>query len=353
LATQPQQYAPPGGTPLLKGALAQHAATFARVPVDPDAGVLVTTGATEALAAAILGLIRPGDEAVIIEPAYDSYAPLVRAAGGAVVPLRLVAGSGWALPPAAQVAAAFSPRTRLLLLNTPHNPTGKAFTLAELEVLADAVKAAGPGCVAVCDEVYEHLAHPPTPHTSLASLPGMAARCLRIGSAGKTFSMTGLKVGWVTGPPPLVAAAARCHQFLVFCVPPALQAGVVEGLTHECAFIASLGPTLAAKQALLARCLARAGFAVLPGDATYFLIADAAALMTPDEDDVSFCQRMVARAGVAAVPASPFYFARAAVPAPRTLVRFCFCKQDAVLQAAGERLEAYFGEGGGGRARGG
>lgn len=348
--SQPQQYAPPTGTPLLKAALAVHVATHARAPVDPEEGVLVTAGATEALAAAIMGLVRPGDEAVIIEPAYDSYAPLVRAAGGAVIPLRLDPAQGWALPPAARVAAAFSERTRILLLNTPHNPTGKTFTEAELTILGDAVKAAGPDCVAVCDEVYEHLTHPPRTHASLAARPGMADRCLRIGSAGKTFSLTGFKVGWLTGPAALVAAASRCHQFLVFCVPPSLQAGVAEGFAYEGGYIASLGPTLAAKRARLAPALERAGFTVLPGDATYFLVADAAPLMTEDEDDAAFCERLVAQAGVAAVPLSPFYFSRGAVPTPRSLIRFCFCKQDAVLEAAGKALEAYFGPGGAARA---
>lgn len=220
ILTEPQQYAPVAGLPLLKSALAVAAATDARVAVDPDAGVLVTAGATEALAAALLGIVRPGDEVVIIDPCYDSYAPLVRAAGGAVVPLTLDAAKGWALPAASSVKAAFSKRTRALVLNTPHNPTGKVFTPAELAVLADAVTTAGaPGCVAILDEVYEYLTFPGTSHVSLATLPGMAERCVRIGSAGKTFSMTGWKVGWaLASSPELLAAVLRAHQFLTFSV---------------------------------------------------------------------------------------------------------------------------------------
>jgi N-succinyldiaminopimelate aminotransferase len=220
LLTEPQQYAPVHGLPLLRSALAVAAATDARVAVDPDAGVVVTAGATEALAAALLGIVRPGDEVVIIDPCYDSYAPLVRAAGGACVPLALDPAKGWALPAAASVKAAFSKRTRALVLNTPHNPTGKVFTESELAVLADAVTTAGaPGCVVIADEVYEYLTFPGTRHVSIATLPGMADRCVRIGSAGKTFSMTGWKVGWaLSSSPALLAAVLRAHQFLTFSV---------------------------------------------------------------------------------------------------------------------------------------
>jgi len=392
----PQQYAHPAGLPALRAALASYEAGLAgggedTPPLDPDTQVLITAGATEALAAAILALVAPGDEAVLVDPAYDSYAPLIRAAGGTPVPLRLVvpeteSGGGgggggkpsspstWSLPPPPVLASLFSPgRTKLLILNTPHNPTGHVFTPAELASLAaqvarcrqgeEAGGSAATRCVAICDEVYAALTLPPATHTSLASLPGMAPACLRVGSAGKTFSMTGWKVGWVTGPAGLVAAVAGAHQFLTFSVPGCLQAGVAHGLARCRAFIAGLGGDLAAKRARLAPALAAAGFVVLPSEATYFLTADAAALLRPGEDDAAFCVRLVEEAGVAAIPLSPFYTApaspaEAAVWAdrgvdarqarpPARLVRFCFAKRDGTLDAAAARLLAYFQGGGG------
>lgn len=349
LLAEPQQYAPVGGLPLLKSALAVAAATDARVAVDPDAGVVVTAGATEALAAAILGVVRPGDEVVVVDPCYDSYAPLVRAAGGAVVPLALDPAKGWALPSAAAVAATFSARTRALVLNTPHNPTGKVFTAAELGVLAGAMVAAGsPSCVAILDEVYEYLTFPGAAHVSLATLPGMADRCIRVGSAGKTFSMTGWKVGWaLSSSPALLAAVLRAHQFLTFSVPPALQAGVAAGFAEEREFVASHGPTLAAKRASFAAALDACGFRVLPGEGTYFIVADAAGLMRPGEDDAAFCDRVCAEAKVAAIPVSAFYLSP---DPPKTLVRFAYYKADAVLEDAAAKLGAYFGVGGAGAA---
>jgi aspartate/methionine/tyrosine aminotransferase len=394
LLGSPQQYAHPAGTPALRAALAEHEAGLLGASggegpgagLDPETQVLVTAGATEALAASILALVRPGDEVVLVDPAYDSYAPVVRVAGGIPIPIRLVppppppappsdgdSATGattappWALPAPAVVAALFKPgRTKLLILNTPHNPTGHVFSRAELEALAAQVGrcrgvAAGPTqCVALCDEVYAALALPPHAHASLATLPGMAGACLRVGSAGKTFSLTGWKVGWVTGPAPLVSAVAGAHQFLTFSVPGCLQAGVAHGLVQCRSFIAGLGGDLAAKRARLAPALAAAGFRVLPSEATYFLTADAAALMAPGEVDTAFCERLVKEAGVAAIPLSPFYCAAPATEAeaaawaergvdalqprpPTTLVRFCFAKKDGTLDEAARRLGAYFG----------
>jgi N-succinyldiaminopimelate aminotransferase len=364
LTSTPQQYAHPAGLPALRAALATHEAAFfgtGTSALDPDTQVLVTAGATEALAATILGLASPGKEVVLIDPAYDSYAPLIRCAGGTPVPIRLVpppppgdggdsttaatpAGTApsttWSLPTNEALSAAFRPgKTVALILNTPHNPTGHVFSAAELTALAEQVRRCD-GCIAICDEVYESLALPPHAHASLAALPGMADRCVRIGSAGKTFSLTGWKVGWVTAAnSSLVAAVAGAHQFLTFSVPGALQAGVAHGLTHCRGFIDRLGTDLAAKRDRLAPALAAVGFRVLPSEATYFLTADAASLMRAGEDDVAFCERLVAECGVAAIPLSPFYTG----PDPPTrLVRFCFAKKDGTLDAAAARLAAYF-----------
>jgi N-succinyldiaminopimelate aminotransferase len=390
LLNSPQQYAHPVGLPALRAALASHEAGFlgkGAAVLDPDMQVLITAGATEALAACILSLVCPGDEVVLVDPAYDSYAPMVRAAGGLPIPLRLVvppqgggggdggaaAAAAWSLPPHPTLSALFKPGvTKLLILNTPHNPTGHVFGRAELAALAGQVLrcragVAGTQCVAVCDEVYAALTLPPYAHTSLASLPSMSDACLRIGSAGKTFSLTGWKVGWVTGPAPLIAAVAGAHQFLTFSVPGCLQAGVAYGLTHCRDFIAGLGAELAAKRARLAPALGHAGFRVLPSEATYFLTADAAALMQPGEADTAFCERLVREAGVAAIPLSPFYSAAPASEReaaawaargvdtlqprpPSSLVRFCFAKKDGTLDEAARRLTAYFAGGGGGGA---
>ena len=343
------QYPPSRGVEPLLRAVAAHSARHAGVPVAWRAEALATFGATEALAAAFLGLLNPGDEVVVIEPAYDSYLPMIRLAGATPVAVRL-APPAWALD-AAALRAAFSPRTKLLVLNSPHNPTGKCFTPPELELVASLLLEFD--AYALCDEVYEHLVFQGGAHASLRALPGMAARCVRVGSAGKTFAFTDLKVGWATGPPAMVAAMAKAHAFLTFTVNSALQRAVALGLDRERAFYGGLGAAMAAKRARLAPRLEALGFDVLPAQATYFLVADFAPLLLllsdsggkgSAPDDVAVCERLTREARVTLLPLSAFYVDAGGAGVPRTLVRFVTCKADARLDEACARLEAFFGE---------
>jgi len=479
LATKSNQYPPMLGVPELRQAVAAHAARHSgQRGVSADGaggggggGVLVTSGATEGIAAALAGLCNRGDRAVVFEPLYDAYAGAAAAAGVELAPVRL-RPPAWALPPPAfagadgpeaeaeaaaaeaeaetaeEAAAAEAggddgdarvggaggrgelgraffpgggrPHAKLVILNTPHNPTGKVFSRAELARVAAFVRRAG-GCLALLDEVYEHLVHPPPAaeegdgdkasagggaddgvpaggggggktagaagapasaasaaqtvaaaaaaaaaatdpaesaaaalpppphpheHVSLCTLPGMNARCVRLGSAGKTFSFTGWKVGWATGPDRLLAPMAKAHQFFTFTVPPALQHAVAHGLDRCRPFYEGLGRELAAQRRALAPRLAAIGFGVLPATATYFLVADARAFASPCEDDAAFCRRLAAEGGVALIPVSAFYLPTEETgrPAPpRALVRFAFCKSPEALDAAVGRLEAYLG----------
>ena len=336
LVAGPNQYPPMMGTPELRQAVADHNRRFYGIDVDWRSGVMVTSGATEALADCLLGLIEPGDEVILMEPLYDSYLPIVRLAG-AVPRLVRLEPPDWQLPRRA-LEAAFSDRTKLAVLNSPHNPTGKVFDRDDLAFLAGLLVAHD--AYAVCDEVYEHLVFDGRPHVPLMTLPGMAERCLRIGSAGKTFSMTGWKVGYVTAAPTLLTAAARAHQFITFTTPPALQAAVAYGLGKDDAYFRSLGRDLAIKRDRLSRGLAEAGFAMLRADGTYFLTADIRPLGF-DGDDEAFCRHIATQAGVAAVPVGAFY----RDDGPRHYVRFCFCKSDAVLDEAVARLKRHFGRG--------
>ena len=328
----PNQYPPMTGVPQLRQAVSAHAARFYDLKFDPDAEVLVTSGATEALTASFLALAAPGDEAIVIEPAYDSYRPALEAAGATVTTVRLA-------PPhfrleEAQLARAFTPRTKLIALNTPLNPAGRVFARDELQMLAAFLNRFD--AYAVCDEVYEHLVFDGASHLPLIALPGMRERCLRIGSAGKMFSLTGWKIGWVTGPAELVGVAAKAHQFLTFTTAPALQLAIAYGLEHEMDFTLGLTRELQMKRDLLASALARAGFEVLPSEGTYFLTARIGRLTR--ESDLAFCERLVREAGVAAIPYSPFY----GEDAPKDLIRFAFCKKREVLEEAARRLESHF-----------
>ena len=234
LRHESNQYPPLMGVPELRRAVAAHSARHAGLPLDWRSQTLVTLGATEALAAAFLGLLNPGDEVVVFEPLYDSYVPMIRRAGGVPRLVRLHPPS-WRIDPR-ELQAAFGPRTTLVVLNTPHNPTGKVFSADEIRAVA--ALCLRHGAYALLDEVYEHLVHDgaAAPHRSLRALPGMAARALRVGSAGKTFSFTDFKVGWVSGPEDMVAAVAKAHQFLAFTVNSALQRAVALGLDQEQAF---------------------------------------------------------------------------------------------------------------------
>ncbi len=328
------QYPPLTGVPELRQAVAAANARFWGLNIDPAAGVVVTSGATEALTACLMATLNPGDEIVLIEPLYDTYLPIVRLLG-AVPKLVRLEPPDWDLPREA-LAAAFGPRTRAILLNTPMNPTGKVFTADELAFIAGLVRTHD--AVAICDEVYEHLVFPPARHVPLMTLPGMTQRCLRVGSAGKTFSLTGWKVGYVSGPPALVGIVAKAHQNLTFTTPPNLQRAVALGLAKNDAYFAELAASLAAKCARLSAGLAAIGFRVLPAQGSYFVTADYTPLGFTG-DDQAFCRHITEQAGVAAIPVSAFY---EAAP-PRCWVRFAFCKKDEVLDEACARLARHFG----------
>lgn len=329
----PNQYAPMRGLPVLREALAAHAKRFHGFDFNPDTDIVVTSGGTEALTAAIVGLTNPGNEAIVIEPAYDSYAPMLRAVGATVRPIRLEPPD-WRLTEEA-LAAAFTPKTKLVVLNTPQNPIGRVFTRGELELLAKFLERFD--ALAVCDEVYEHLAFDGRKHTSLLHLPGMRERAVRVGSAGKIFSLTGWKIGWACGNANLIRAVANAHQFITFATSPALQIGVAHGLAHEMDFTLELNRALQAKRDILAKALTKVGFEVLPCEGTYFLTADIRKLT--NESDRAFSERLTKEAGVTPVPLSAFY----GPGAPQHLVRFAFCKKREVLEDAGRRLEKYFG----------
>lgn len=323
------QYPPLTGLPELRQAVAAANKRFWGLDISPDAGVVVTSGATEALAACLMAVLNPGDEIVLIEPLYDTYLPVIRMLG-AVPKLVRVAPPEWALP-RAELAAAFGPRTKALLLNTPMNPTGKVFTADELGFLAELLHKHD--CYAICDEVYEHLVFSPARHIPLMSLPGMAERCLRIGSAGKTFSLTGWKVGYVSGPPSLISVVAKAHQNLTFTTPPNLQRAVAMGLGKPDAYFEGLAATLAAKRDRLSAGLVAAGFSTLPADGSYFVIADYSAFGFSGTD-LEFCRHITRTAGVTAIPVSAFYEGEA----PPNVIRFAFCKRDEVLDEAAARL---------------
>ncbi|MGU3536341.1 aminotransferase [Methylobacterium sp. A54F] len=321
------QYPPMMGLPALREAIAAHYARHQGLALDPETEVMVTSGATEALAGALLALIEPGDEVVVFAPAYDAYLPLIRRAGG--VP-RLVTLQ----PPdfrlaEADLAAAFGPRTRAVILNNPLNPSATQFGRADLDRLAGFCRRFD--AVAICDEVWEHVVFE-APHIPLIGLPGMRERTVKIGSAGKIFSLTGWKVGFVMAAPGLMRVLAKAHQYLTFTTPPNLQAAVAWGLGKEDAYFRDMRAGYARARDRLAAGLAGAGYRVLPSAATYFLNIDIGGL--GHADDVAFCEALVRRHGVAAIPVSAFYGADPV----RTLVRLCFAKDDATLDAAVERM---------------
>lgn len=339
LLSGPNQYPPMPGLPDLRKAVAEHNARFYGLDIDPETEVLVTSGATEALADCLFGLLAPGDEAVILEPAYDSYRPIIEAAGAVCVPVALDPPE-WTLD-AGKLEAAFSSRTKLIVLNTPLNPCGKVFTTGELDLVAKLLKRHD--AFAVCDEVYEHLIFDGAKHEPLMVREGMRDRCLRIGSAGKTFSLTGWKVGYITASPALLRLASKTHQFITFTTPPALQSAVAFGLRLDDAYFEGLARDLERKRDRLSDGLANTGFTVLPCAGTYFLACDISPLETGWDDKV-FCRKITQEAGVAAVPVSAFY-SRQDIEPPRNYVRFCFCKEDDVLDDAIKRLSAYFERG--------
>jgi aspartate/methionine/tyrosine aminotransferase len=327
------QYPPMMGLPALRQAVAAHDRRCYDLDVDWQTEVLVTSGATEALADCFLGLLEAGDEVVVLEPAYDTYAPVIQRLGAVPRAVRLVPPD-WSLPRDA-LAAAFSSRTKLLVLNSPMNPAGKVFTRAELAVLAEL--AIAHDAYVVCDEVYEHLVFGDARHVPMMTLPGMRERTARIGSAGKTFSITGWKVGYIVAAPAMLRPITKAHQFVTFTTPPNLQYAVATGLDQDDAYFEGLATGLVRGRDRLANGLTSLGVPVLPCDGTYFLVADLARWQRDGEDDLALCRRLVVDAGVVGIPMSAFYER----DAPRSLVRFCFCKLDATIDAALERLGAW------------
>jgi aspartate/methionine/tyrosine aminotransferase len=323
LTSGSNQYAPMPGLPELRRAVADHYARHQQLEIDPQE-VIVTSGATEALASAIAALVTPGDEVLLFQPLYDAYLPLVLRAGGVPRFVRLTPPD-WRITQAA-LAEAFTDRTRLVVFNNPHNPSARVFDAAELGLLAEAC--VRHDVVALSDEVWEHVVFDGRRHLPLAALPGMRERTVKIGSAGKIFSLTGWKVGWAVAPPPLVGAIAGAHQFLTFSTAPNLQAAAAYGLGKEENYFEAMRTGFAASRDALAAGLGEAGFVTLPAEGTYFLSIDLAASGL-DVDDVTFCERTVREAGVAAIPVSSFY-----AEAPVTnVVRLCFAKRPQTLDA--------------------
>ena len=327
------QYPPLTGVPELRAAVARANERFYGLSIDATTEVVVTSGATEAITASLMALLNPGDEVVLIEPLYDTYLPVVRMLGAVPRLVRLLPPR-WELP-RAELAAAFGPKTKAILLNTPMNPCGKLFTAAELAFIADLL--VKHDAFAVCDEVYEHLTYDGWRHIPLMTLPGLRDRCLRIGSGGKTFSLTGWKVGYVSGPAALCAVVAKAHQNLTFTTPPNLQRAVAVGLGLDDAYFAGLASGLAAKRDRLSAGLSGIGFGVLPAMGSYFVTVDFSPLGFPG-DDVAFCRHITEQAGVTAIPVSAFYER----DAPGHYARFAFCKQDALLDEAVARLQRHF-----------
>jgi N-succinyldiaminopimelate aminotransferase len=327
------QYPPLTGVPELRQAVAAANKRFYGIEVDPNAEVVVTSGATEAITAALMAVINPGDEVVLIEPLYDTYLPVVKLLG-AVPKLVRLNPPKWELP-RDELAAAFSSKTKAILFNTPMNPTGKVFTTAELAFIADLVQRHD--CYAVCDEVYEHLTYDGWRHIPLMTLPGMRERCLRIGSAGKTFNLTGWKVGYVTCDRALAPNVAKAHQNLTFTTPPNLQRAVAVGLAKDDAYFAGLSGQLSDRRDLLAEGLTALGFQVLPAMGSYFVTADIRSIGFAG-DDVAFCRTLTEEAKVTAIPVTAFY---AGENPPNHYARFAFCKNESVLREALSRIGAW------------
>lgn len=328
------QYPPSAGVPDLRHAVAAHQRTWYGMELDPDSEVLVTVGATEAIAASVLALCEPGDEVVMFEPTYDSYAACC-AMAGAVPRLVRLHPPDWEFDPD-QLAAAVGPRTRLILLNSPHNPTGKVFSPDELAQIAALCSAHD--LLAVTDEVYEHLVFDGM-HRPLATLPQMRERTLTVSSGGKTFSFTGWKVGWVCGPAPLVAAVRAVKQFLTYTSPAPFQLAVAAGLGFAPDALGAPAAELAVKRDLLCEGLAALGYAVYRPAATYFATTDITTV-APGLSAEEYCRALPGRCGVVAIPSSVFYDP-ADPGAGRTLVRWAFCKREPVLVDALARLASW------------
>ncbi|WP_189549911.1 pyridoxal phosphate-dependent aminotransferase [Streptomyces lavendofoliae] len=327
------QYPPGPGVPELRTAVTDHQRERYGLRYDPDTEVLVTAGATEAIAAALLGLVEPGDEVIALEPYYDSYAACVAMAGGTRVPVTLRPRGGRFVLDLDELRDAVTDRTRLILLNTPHNPTGTVLTREELAAIA--ALAVERDLLVVTDEVYEHLVFDDSAHLPIATFPGMRERTVTISSAGKTFSFTGWKVGWATGAPELIAAVRSAKQYLTYVSSGPFQYAIAEALRLPETYFTGLRDDLRAKRDLLADGLAGAGFEVFRPQGTYFVTADIRPL--GEHDGIAFCRALPGRCGVVAIPHAVFYDHREqGLP----FVRFAFCKRAEVLQEAVKRLVA-------------
>lgn len=323
------QYPPMSGLPVLRQAVAEHYGRLQGLDLNADTEVTVTSGATEALAAALLALITPGDEVILIQPLYDAYLPLVLRAGGVPRFVQLKPPH-WSLSKQ-DLEAAITPKTRLVVFNNPLNPAGKVFEREDLAALA--AVCVKHDLIAVSDEVWEHVVFDGLTHIPLMSLPGMRDRTVKIGSAGKMFGLTGWKVGFVCAAPPLNSVIAKAHQFLAFTTPPNLQTAAAFGLGKGAEFFADQAADLARSRDRLSQGLAAAGYVSLPCQGTYFLNMDLAASGIATDDE-TFCRRAVQEAGIAAIPVSCFY----AQEPVRHVVRLCFAKSDQTLDLGLEAL---------------
>ena len=328
------QYAPGIGMPAVREAIAGHAERFYRQKLDPETDVLVTSGATEAVFAAILGLTDPGDEVIVFEPVYDTYVPNLVMAGVTprYVPLR---GENWTFDPD-ELAKAFSRRTRAIIVNTPHNPTGKVYSPQELRVIAELCQKHD--VIAITDEVYEHILYDDAIHTRLATLPGMAERTLTISSLGKTFSVTGWKIGWALGPASLVNAVNQAHQFITYAVASPLQAAAAKALNLPFSFFENLQRSYQARRDRILDVFAAIGCKAFKPQGSFFVMIDWRGIAPAEfENDFQFATWLIRDVGVACIPASPFY-QEADKHLGKHFARFAVCKRDETLTAAAERL---------------
>jgi aspartate/methionine/tyrosine aminotransferase len=323
------QYPPMMGLPQLREAVAQHYRHWQGLKFDPEQEIMITSGATEAIAGALFALIEPGDEVVLFQPLYDAYVPLVRRAGGVPRFVRLEPPH-WRFDEE-MLAQAFTPKTKVVLFNNPLNPSGTVYGREDLELLARFC--AHCGAVVVCDEVWEHVIFDNRRHIPLIALPGMRERCVKIGSAGKIFSLTGWKVGFVCAAPAIMRVLTKAHQFLTFSTPPNLQAAVAYGLGKSDDYFESMRQEFQRSRDRFVDGLRALNFPVLDAQGTYFVNVDLAPLGL-NEDDETFCKRLVVEHKVAAIPLSAFY----ADDPIRSVVRFCFAKHDATLDAALDHL---------------
>jgi N-succinyldiaminopimelate aminotransferase len=325
------QYPPGTGIAPLREGVADHARRFYELDINPETGVVVTCGASEGIFSAIMGIVNPGDEVILIEPFFDTYLPAIEWAGGVPVYVPMYP-PGWTFDPE-ELRAAFTPKTRAIVLNTPHNPTGRVYTAAELALIAELCRAHD--VVVIADEVYEHLVFGAAQHTPIAALPGMFERTLTVSSAAKTFSLTGWKVGWVYGHPDLIAGVWRIHQNVNYALNHPGQYGIAHALTLGDDYYADLKAQYVRRRDVLLEGLRAAGLKAEAPAGAFYIMADFSAVF--DGDDVAFTRHLISQVGVACIPPSSFFCA-AHRPITRSYVRFAYCKADAVLAEAAERL---------------